>query len=92
VEKGWKPFSPKNKLVQGSEGNEEKGYPVPDHNKTDKLSQGTQRSPQEHPEKDILQEITENFMQMLLDKVNQNVQEYNQNFFSTRGTEEIPAQ
>jgi hypothetical protein len=31
---GWKPFPPKNKLVQESEGNEENGYPVPDSNKT----------------------------------------------------------
>jgi hypothetical protein len=27
-------FRLKNKLVQDSEGNEENGYPVPDHNKT----------------------------------------------------------
>jgi hypothetical protein len=29
MKKGWKPFSPQNKLVQDSEGNEENGYPVP---------------------------------------------------------------
>jgi hypothetical protein len=28
--KGWKPFSPKNKLAQDSEGNEENGYTYPD--------------------------------------------------------------
>jgi hypothetical protein len=31
MKKGWKPFSPQNKLVQG---NEENGYPHPDSNKT----------------------------------------------------------
>jgi hypothetical protein len=34
TEKGWKAFSPKNKLAQDSEGDEENGYPVPDPNKT----------------------------------------------------------
>jgi hypothetical protein len=42
--KGWKPFSPpQNNLIQGSEGNEENGYPVQYSKKTkDKLHQGTQ--------------------------------------------------
>jgi hypothetical protein len=39
----------------------------------DKLCQGTQISPQEHPEEEILQVITENFMEMLIDMVNQNL-------------------
>jgi hypothetical protein len=34
MKKGWKPFPPKNKLVQDSEGNEENRYPVLDSNKT----------------------------------------------------------
>jgi hypothetical protein len=34
MKKGCKPFSPQNKLMQDSEGNEENGYPVPDSNKT----------------------------------------------------------
>jgi hypothetical protein len=33
MEKGWKPFSPKSKLVWELDGNEEKGYQVPDSNK-----------------------------------------------------------
>jgi hypothetical protein len=41
---------PQNKLEQDSEGNEENGYPDPDSNKTDKLFQRTQQSPQKHPE------------------------------------------
>jgi hypothetical protein len=34
MEKGWKPFSPNNELVQEPEGNEENRYPDPDSNKT----------------------------------------------------------
>jgi hypothetical protein len=34
MKKEWKPFSPKYKLVQDSEGNEENGYLDPDSNKT----------------------------------------------------------
>jgi hypothetical protein len=62
----------KNKLVQNSEGNEENEYSVPDPNKT-KIDY-----PKEHNElhkNTLKEEITENFMEMLLDKVNQNVQE-----------------
>jgi hypothetical protein len=40
----------------------------------DRLSQGTQQSPKNTPKEEILQE-TEDFMEMVLDKVNQNVQE-----------------
>jgi hypothetical protein len=66
---------PKNKSVQDSEGNEENGYPVPYSNKTkinypkepNKVHKNTLKE-------EILQEITENFMEMLLDKVNQNIQ------------------
>jgi hypothetical protein len=34
MKKGWKTFSPQNKLVQDSEGNEENRYLIPDSNKT----------------------------------------------------------
>jgi hypothetical protein len=33
-EKGWKPFSLQNNLIQDTEGKEENGYPVQDSNKT----------------------------------------------------------
>jgi hypothetical protein len=36
MKKEWKPFSPQNKLVQDSEGNEENGYLDQDTNKTKK--------------------------------------------------------
>jgi hypothetical protein len=75
MKKGWKPSSPKNKLVQDSEGNEENRYPVPDPNK-EKIGY-TKEPNKAHKNtliEEILQEITENFMEMLLDNVNQNVQ------------------
>jgi hypothetical protein len=67
---------PKNKLIQDSEGNDEHGYPVPDSNKT-KINYA--KEPNETHKnilkEEILQVITENFMEMLLDMVSQNVQE-----------------
>jgi hypothetical protein len=67
---------PQNKLVQYSEGNEENGYPVPDSNKT-KINylKEPKETHKNTLKEEILQEITENFMEMSLDKVNQNVQE-----------------
>jgi hypothetical protein len=63
---------PKNNLIQDSEGNEENGYPVPDSNKT-KIND-TKEPSYAHKNKlkeEILQVITENFMEMILDTVNQ---------------------
>jgi hypothetical protein len=68
--------SPQNKLVQDSEGNEEDRYPDSDSNKT-KINY-TKEPKEAHKntlKEEILQVITENFMEMLLDMVNQNVQE-----------------
>jgi hypothetical protein len=66
---------PQNKLVQDSEGNEESTFPALDSNKT-KINYP--KEPNEAHKnilkEEILQEITENFMEMLLDMVNQNVQ------------------
>jgi hypothetical protein len=66
---------PQNNLIQDSEGNEENGYPALDSNKT-KIND-TKESNDVHKNilKEILQAITENFMEMILDMVNQNVQE-----------------
>jgi hypothetical protein len=76
---------PKNKLIHDSEGNEENRYPVPDSNKT-KTNYG--KEPNEAHKntlkEKILQEITENFMEMLLDMVNQNVQEALRKFQDTK--------
>jgi hypothetical protein len=68
--------SPKNNLIQDSEGNEENGYPVPDANKT-KINDTKEHSNahKSNLKEEILQVITDNFMEMLLDMLNQNVQE-----------------
>jgi hypothetical protein len=67
---------PKNNLIQDSEGNEENWYQVQDSNKT-KINDA--KKPND-TYKNILKEeipqvITENFMELLLDMVNQNIQE-----------------
>jgi hypothetical protein len=70
MKKGWKPFSPKNKLVQDPEGNEENRCPDPDSNKTKINYAKNPRKTQEHLKEEILQVITENFMDILLEMVN----------------------
>jgi hypothetical protein len=76
MKKVCKTFSAKNNSIQDSEGNEENGYPVLNSNKT-KINNA--KEPNEAKKnilkEEILQVITENFMKMLLDMVNQNVQE-----------------
>jgi hypothetical protein len=69
-------FPSKNKLVQDSEGSEENRYPVPDPNKTKTDYPKEPNTAHKNTLNDeLLQVITEKFMKMLLDKVNQNVQE-----------------
>jgi hypothetical protein len=75
--KGDENHSPhKSNLIQDSEGNEENRYPIPNSNKT-KINYA--KEPNEvHKntlKEEIMQVITENFMEMLLDMVNQNIQE-----------------
>jgi hypothetical protein len=68
--------SPKNKVEQDLEQNEEKGYPDPDSNKT-KIKY-TKEANEDHKnilKEEILQVINDNFIVMLLDMVNQKVQE-----------------
>jgi hypothetical protein len=66
----------KKKLVQDSEGNEENRHPVPDPNKTKiDYPKEPNEAHKNNLKEEILQEITESFMEMLLDKVNQNIQE-----------------
>jgi hypothetical protein len=78
----------KNKLVQDLDGNEENGYPVPDSNKT-KIDYP--KEPNEAHKitlkEEILQEITDNFMDMLLDQVNQNIQEALEKFQDNKNKE-----
>jgi hypothetical protein len=81
MKKGWKPFSPQNELTQDSEGNEENGYPAPDTNKTMiKYAKEPREAHKNILKEEILQVITRNFMELLLDMVNQNI----------GGTQEIP--
>jgi hypothetical protein len=67
-------FPPQNKLVEDSEGNKENGYPDPDSNKT-KINYTRESNEAHKNTQEILQVINENFIEMLLDMVNQNVQE-----------------
>jgi hypothetical protein len=65
---------PKNNLIQDSEGNEENGYPVPDSNKAKINNIKEHNNAHKNTFKEeILQVITENFMEMLLNMVNKNI-------------------
>jgi hypothetical protein len=80
---------PKNNLIQDSEGNEENGYPVLDTNKT-KIND-TNKPNDVHKntlKEEILQVMTENFMEMILDMVNQKVQEALKKFQDTKKKKE----
>jgi hypothetical protein len=67
---------PKNNLIQDSEGNEENGYPVLYSNKTNINYTNEPNDVQKHTLKEeIMEVIIENFMEMILDTVNQNIQE-----------------
>jgi hypothetical protein len=76
---------PKNYLIQDSEESEENGYPVPNSNKT-KINNAMEpnNAHKNILKEGILQVITENFMEMLLDMVNQNVQEALKKFQDTK--------
>jgi hypothetical protein len=68
--------SPQNNLIQDSEGNEENGYSVPASNQTKiKYAKKSKETHKNILKEEILQVITENFMEPLLDMVNQKVQE-----------------
>jgi hypothetical protein len=64
----------KNNLIQDLEGYKENRYPVPDSNKT-KINYAKEHSEahKENLKEEILQVITENFMEILLDMVNQSI-------------------
>jgi hypothetical protein len=77
--------TPKSNLIQDSEGNEENGYPVPHSNKT-KINEAKEPNDMHKNilKEEILQVITENFMEMLLNIVNQNIQEELKKFQDTK--------
>jgi hypothetical protein len=77
-----------NDLIQNSEGNEEDGYSVLDSNKTKKNDTKEPNDAQKNNLKEeILQVITENFMELLLDMINQSVQEALKKFQVTKNKE-----
>jgi hypothetical protein len=85
-EKGWKAFSKKKKnLIQDWEGNEENGYLVLDSDKT-KINETKEPNDayKNILKEEILQLITENFMEMLLDKVNKTKQQALKKFQNTK--------
>jgi cell division ATPase FtsA len=69
-------------------GNEENGYPVPDHNK---IIVNVTKEPSDTPIKtlkeEILEDITKKFMEEILDMVNQNVQDALKKFQDTKNKE-----
>jgi DNA-binding protein YbaB len=68
--------TPQNKLVQDSDRNEENRYTDPDSNKTKiNYTKGPNKVHKNTLKEEILQVINENFIEMLQDMVNQNMQE-----------------
>jgi hypothetical protein len=68
--------------MQDSEENEENRHPVLDSNKT-KVND-TKESNYATLKEEILQVINENFMEMIVDMVNQNIQEVLKKFQDTK--------
>jgi hypothetical protein len=77
--------SSQNNLIQDSEGNEENKYPVVDSNKT-KINDTKEPNDvhKNNLKEEILQVITENFMEILLDMVNQTIQDTLKKFQDTK--------
>jgi chromosome segregation ATPase len=78
---------PKNNLIQDSEGNEENGNPVPDSNKAKINDNKEPNNVHKNTLKEILQVVTENLMEKILDMVNQNVQGALKKFQDTKNKE-----
>jgi hypothetical protein len=69
-------FPSSNKLVQEPEGNEENRYPDQDSNKMKiNYAKELNKAHRNTLKEEILQVINENFIEMILDMVKQNVQE-----------------
>jgi hypothetical protein len=76
---------PKNKVVQDLEQNEESRYTDPDSNKTKmNYTKEPNKAHKNTLKEEILQIINENFIEMLLDIVNQNKQEALKKFQTTK--------
>jgi DNA repair exonuclease SbcCD ATPase subunit len=86
-------FPPNNELVQEPEGNEENGYPDPDSNKTKiNYAKEPNKAHKKILKEEILQVINENFIEMILDMGNQNVQETLKKFQDNKNKEYEKAQ
>jgi hypothetical protein len=78
-------FPPTNKLVQEPKGNEENRYSDPDSNKTKiNYAKEPNEAHKNNLKEEILQVIIENFIEMILDMVNQNVQETLKKFLDNK--------
>jgi hypothetical protein len=79
---------PKNNLIQDSSGNEGNRYPIPDSNKT-KINDTKELNDvhKSNLKEEILRVITENFIELILDMANQNVQEALKKFQDTKNKE-----
>jgi hypothetical protein len=86
-------FPHSKKLVQELEGNEENRYSDPDSNK---MKINCTKEPNEahknNLKEEVLQVINENFIEMMLDRVNQNVQETLKKFQDNKNREFEKAQ
>jgi chromosome segregation ATPase len=83
--KTGKPVSPQQKLVQEPEGNEENRYSDPDSNKMKiNYAKEPNEAHKNNLKEDILQVLNDNFIAMILDMVNQNVQETLKKFQDNR--------
>jgi molecular chaperone DnaK (HSP70) len=81
-------FPHSKKLVQEPKGNEENRYPDPDSNKMRiNYAKEPNEAQKNNLKEDILQVLIENFIEMILDMVNQNVQETLKKFQGNKNTE-----
>jgi hypothetical protein len=88
TEKTGKPVSPQQKLVQEPEGNEENRYSEPDSNKMKiNYAKEPNEANKNNLKEQILQVINENFIEMMLDMVIQNVQETLKKFQDNKNRE-----
>jgi hypothetical protein len=90
MEKEGNHFPPNNKSVQEPEGNEENRYSDPHSNKT-KINYAKEPH-KNNLKEEILQVINENFIEIILDTVNQNVQETLKKFQDNKNREIEKAQ
>jgi hypothetical protein len=81
-------FPPNNKLVQEPEANEENRYPDLDSNKTKiNYAKEPNKAHKNNLKEEILQVFKENFIDMILDMVNENVYETLKKFQNNKNRE-----